>query len=65
MPSASYRVLGFVPDISIKDEVDSARYFFFCRSGTTVLTVGFTAPADNAFAGDLSFFGFLTSLLLR
>ena len=40
-------------------------YFFFWRSGTTVLTVGFTAFAEIGLAGDLSFFGFLTSLLLR
>jgi hypothetical protein len=40
-------------------------YFFLDRSGTTVVTVGITAPGDRGLEGEESFFGFLDSLLVR
>jgi len=42
-----------------------ADYFFsFPRTGTTVVIVGRTASGDTGLGGDVSFFGFLTILLL-
>lgn len=40
-------------------------YFFLLRSGTTVTLVGMTTPAEMGLEGEVSFFGFFTSLPLR
>lgn len=40
-------------------------FFFLLRSATTVVMVGDTAPGDSGLGGELSFLGFLTSLLAR
>jgi len=46
------------------NQVRDGAFFSFPRTGTTVVTVGRTASGDTALGGAVSFFGFLTILLL-